>query len=157
MSRSFNSNLPEVPDASLEPGSEVADSIQLFRTAMNSIAERETARPVATDWLIPARRRQRVAQRRMILAWSCAAALCVAAVPLSTHAPHATGNKVVAQAPQPAPTDTQDTALLEQVDNEIASPVPSSLAPLTELDSWNSTSSTTESSINSTEKKNVTQ
>jgi hypothetical protein len=53
-----------------------------------------------------------------------------------------------------APSPASEDAFLEQVDSEISEPVPSSLAPLTELDSWNST--TNESSIH-TEKKNVTQ
>jgi hypothetical protein len=162
MSKILNSKFRDIPnsipDSSLEPGGEVASSIELFRKAMHSIAEREA--PVAlesTEWLAPARRRrQRTAQRRMVLAWSCAAALCVAVVPLSLHAPHTSSfvakNPVEAHQPAVAHSDQEDTALLEQVDNAISEPVPSSLAPLTEMDSLNSSTS-----INQTEKKNVTQ
>ncbi|MBB6145540.1 hypothetical protein HNQ77_003501 [Silvibacterium bohemicum] len=145
-----------ITDSSLEPSGEVASSIELFRSAMHSIAEREAGHPVPAEWLAPARRRQRTAQRRMVLAWSCAAALCVAVVPLSLHAPHTSPYmaKTPAATLQPAVahSDQEDTALLEQIDNAISEPVPSSLAPLTEMDSLNSSTS-----INQTEKKNVTQ
>ena len=155
--RNLKSNFEDTVDTSLEPRGEVANSIALFRTAMHFIAERETARPLAAEWLAPARRRHRAAQRRMVLAWACAVALCFAVVPLSMHAPHAPRSAQFVHTPsvQP-PTEESDTALLEQVDTEIAEPVPSSLAPLTELDSWNSTTSTTES-LHTTEKKNVAQ
>jgi hypothetical protein len=160
MNTNLNPNLPVAAENDLEPRGEVAASIKLFHDAMHSIADRATARPVPSDWLMPARRRQRSAQRRMILAWSCAAALCFAVVPLSIHnahpvnADHQLTGKVTGAQPAPAQPEVSEDALLEQVDNEISEPVPSSLAPLTELDSWNSTNS--ESSTH-TEKKNVTQ
>jgi hypothetical protein len=158
MSRNFKSNLENTLDPSLEPHGEVANSIALFRTAVHFIAERETARPLTAEWLAPARRRHRAAQRRMVLAWACAVVLCFAVVPLSLHAPHATKSAQFVHAPSVQPsTEESDTALLEQVDTEIAEPVPSSLAPLTELDSWNSSTSNTESSLHTTEKKNVAQ
>jgi hypothetical protein len=158
----MNTNLKIAAENDLEPRGETAASIELFRDAMHSIAERATERPVPTDWLLPARRRHRTAQRRMVLAWTCAAALCFAAVPLSLHTSrpvdpaHALSAKVVVAQPAPAQPPESESALLEQVDNAIAEPVPSSLAPLTELDSWNSTTSSTDSSIH-TEKTNVTQ
>jgi len=153
MSRISNSNFQSTADPSLEPAGELAASISLFRAAMYSIAERETARPVAADWLAPARTRRRRAQRRLVLAWTCAAALSLAILPRSFHTQVSPHPQVAAQHPSAAPSDnadTSDTALLEQVDNAISEPVPSSLAPLNEMDSWNSTTSTTH-----TEKKNV--
>jgi hypothetical protein len=55
-------------------------------------------------------------------------------------------------------TETDDTALLEQVDTAVSESVPSSLAPLATLDDWSSTTSTnTERSLNTSEKKNVAQ
>jgi hypothetical protein len=148
-----NQEIRDVSEPSLEPTGETAASIGLFRIAMHSIAERETARPVPSDWLIPARQRQRRAQRRVVLAWACAAALCVAVVPRATHHPHDVSHNGAAAPPAAvAQTEESYTALLEQVDNEVSAPVPDSLAPLTELDSWNSNSSNL-----STEKKNVTQ
>jgi hypothetical protein len=152
MTSFLNSKIHDISDASLEPTGETASSIALFRAAMHSIAEGETARPVPAEWLMPARRRQRRAQRTMVLAWACAAALCFAIVPHEIHPHDVAHNGVNKVSPQPVQTEESYTALLEQVDNEIAEPVPSSLAPLTELDSWNSTVSNT-----STEKKNVTQ
>ena len=155
-----NSNLKIAAENDLEPRGEVAASIELFRDAMHSIADRATQRPVPSDWLLPARRRHRSAQRRMVLAWTCAAALCFAAVPISLHTSHPSGpahpltGKVVTT--QPAPSPDSENALLEQIDNEVAETVPSSLAPLTELDSWNAATSTKDSSIH-TEKTNVTQ
>jgi len=157
MDTSLKSSFQTVHDPSLEPTGEVAVSIELFRSAMHAIAERETSRPLAADWLTPARDRRRRAQGRMILAWTCAAALCFAVVPHFNHPPAAPQSKVTNPQPETAHSNLSDTALLEQVDNEIAEPVPSSLAPLTELDSWNSTTSATESSLTQTEKKNVTQ
>jgi hypothetical protein len=157
MNASLKSSFQTVQDPSLEPTGEIAASIELFRAAMHAIAERETSRPLAGDWLLPARRRRRRAQGRMVLAWACAAALCFAVVPHSSHAPVTARSKVTNTLPDPPHSAISDTALLEQVDNEIAEPVPSSLAPLTELDSWNSTTSATESSLTQTEKKNVTQ
>jgi hypothetical protein len=153
MSRISNSNFQSAADTSLEPAGELAASISLFRAGMHSIAERETARPVAADWLVPARTRRRRAQRRLVLAWTCAAALSLAILPRSFHTQVSPHPQVAAQHPSAAPSDnadTSDTALLEQVDNAISEPVPSSLAPLNEMDSWNSTTSTTH-----TEKKNV--
>lgn len=153
-------NLPASYDAeALEPAEETAESIALFRGAMHSIAERETARPVNIDWLQPARRRRRQAQGRMIMAWACAAGLCFAVVPriAQNHSPEppvhvAAQPDTTPATPAAAKDQTEDTAFLEQVDNAISEPVPSSLAPLEELDSWNSTTST-----NHSEKKNVTE
>jgi hypothetical protein len=152
MSEIMQSKIHDISAASLEPIGETAASIELFRVAMHSIAERETSRPVASDWLAPARKRQRRAQRRMVLAWACAAALCFAIAPRAIHTHDmAHGGSVISHA-APQQTEESYTALLEHVDNEINAPVPDSLAPLTELDSWTSTSSNL-----STEKKNVTQ
>lgn len=147
----------DASEPSLEPTGETAASIHLFRIAMHSIAERETARPVPSDWLTPARQRQRRAQRKVVLAWACAAALCFAVVPNAMHHsqkpldPSQRGSLTDSRAAV-AQTEESYTALLEQVDNEVSAPVPDSLAPLSELDSWNSTSSNL-----STEKKNVAQ
>ena len=145
----------------IEPAGEFApgleEEIKLFRSAMNYIAERETARPAAPNWLVPARQRQRSAQRRMALAWTCAAALCLAVLPI-------TMQRTVTKQPQAAPnvavtasqSSAADTALLDQVDTAIAEPVPTSLAPLTEMDNWN-TDTSTGTSLQSTERKNVTE
>src|SRR5271154_7143078 len=78
----MNTHSNQFPDNSLEPGGEFASALSDFRSAVNHIAERETAKPVPYNWLVPARQRHRSAQRRLILAWTCAALLCIGAVPL---------------------------------------------------------------------------
>lgn len=152
MNTNLKSSFENAQDFSLEPTGETATSIRLFRAAMHSIAEREAGRPLAADWLAPARRRHRRAQGRMILVWACAVALCFAVVPNLKHTPAAPHSGIARSLPEPPHSDISDTALLEQVDNAISEPVPSSLAPLTELDNWNSLASTTR-----TENTNVTQ
>jgi hypothetical protein len=117
----------------IELSGEFAASIRDFRSAVTHVAERETARPVAAGWLAPARKRRRSTQQRIALVWVCAALLCFATLPLSTHLRHAAVHPV-AQAPAAAPIPESDSALLEQVDAEVSESVPSSLAPLTELD-----------------------
>jgi hypothetical protein len=142
-------------DESLEPRGEFAASIRLFRFAVEHVAQRETARPVAAGWLAPAVHRHKVAHRRMVLSWVCAALLCFAAVPVSMHLlrtePAATQ---VAKAKSAPDTAIADTALLEQVDTEVTESVPSSLAPLADLDSWDTTTSTNENKLN-TERTNA--
>ena len=134
----------------LEPSGEFAARIRDFRSAVEHVAARETVRPVAAGWLAPARKRRQSAQRRMILGWACAALLCFATLPLSIPSHHAVPPQVVPAAT--APAAESDTALLEQVDTEVSESVPSSLAPLAELDSWSTqtTNNASESSVNRT-------
>lgn len=143
------------PADKFTPGFE--EEIKLFRSAMNHIAKRETARPIAANWLVSARKRQRSAQRRVALIWTCAAALCLVVLPISmqkatTHQPQAVPSVAVAA----GQSNASDTALLDQVDTAIAASVPTSLAPLTEMDNWN-TDTSAGTSLQSTEKKNVTE
>lgn len=119
-----------------EPTGEFAAAIRDFRAAVTHIAGRETARPVAADWLTPARKRRRGHQHRMILAWGCAAALCLATVPLvmmpiSIHV-SPVPTHMAQQAPPAALASSSETGtgLLEQVDEQVSASVPSSLAPL---------------------------
>ena len=112
-----------------------AESIRDFRSAVSHIAERETARPVAADWLTPARRRHRRAQVKtgvgIGLGWACAALLCLSTLPISLHS-HPVPVHPVTQAAAAVPPAESDTALLDQVDSNLSSSVPSSLAPLAE-------------------------
>jgi hypothetical protein len=151
-------NILPPDEAALEPTGEFAADLRNFRSAVHQAAERETSQPqpLASAWLIPAKHRYRTTQRRLILAWSSAALLCVGALPLLHNATRvAPAPAVVAQ------SEAEDTALLEQVDTAVSESVPSSLAPLATLDTWSSTDSadeiTTESSLNASEKKNVAQ
>jgi predicted anti-sigma-YlaC factor YlaD len=144
-------------DAQLEPTGALQASIRDFRSAVHHIAQLETSQPVPANWLAPAQGRRRTAQRRLMLAWTCSALLCAGIVPLSTHL-HQT-QQAQQQAQQQAATQSYaaDTALLEQVDSAVSESVPSSLAPLTALDSWSSSTSTNESSTNPMEKTNAAQ
>jgi hypothetical protein len=150
----------------LEPTGKFAASIGDFRSAVTHVAERETVQPVSANWLVPAQGRRRNAQMRMALGWACAALLCLASLPLAMHSRHVVAVLPVPQAPVTSvtstpPTPESDTALLEQVDTNISESVPSSLAPLAELDNWNSANTSDDSSTGAasikTEKKNVAQ
>jgi hypothetical protein len=131
-------------ETNLEPSGEFAAAIRDFRSAVEYVAARETARPVSANWLVPARKRQRSAHQRMALGWTLAALLCIATLPFSIHSRHVTVHPVIAPIAT-APAAESDSALLEQVDSDVSESVPSSLAPLTALDSWNTTSANTSS------------
>jgi hypothetical protein len=134
-----------IEQKTLEPSGELATTIRDFRAAVTHIADRETTRPVSADWLAPARRRHRWARHNMMLAWACAALLCLAMLPLSLRSNHASPQPAgTAAAAAPAPES--DNALLEQVDTDVSETVPSSLQPLAELENWNSESTSTSAS-----------
>jgi hypothetical protein len=145
----------------LEPSGQFAADLRNLRSAVHRAADRQTAQPVPFGWLNAAKRRHRSAQRRVLLAWSlattCAALLCIGTLPLLRHAAKPAAEPPVAVVHSTA-NDTDDTALLEQVDTAVSESVPSSLAPLATLDDMSSTTSTnTESTLNAPEKKNVAQ
>lgn len=140
----------------METAGEFGNAIQDFRAALNHLAERETAAPVAANWLTPARRRQRRHHQHMALAWVCAAVLCAATTlpfMIHSHAP-ATHPAVQAMSTAPAVAISQ-TGLLEQVDEDVSESVPSSLAPLAEMDNWNSSNAASDDSTQATENANA--
>ena len=136
-------------DQNTEPSGEFAAAIRDFRAAVTHVAERETARPMAADWLAPAMKRRKSHQHRMVLAWACAAALCFATVPfaimpLTTHSGPAPVH-VAMQTPALAPVaqhSEAESGLLQQVDEQVSESVPSSLAPLEEMENMNTASAT---------------
>ncbi len=150
----FRDTLP--PDeTAFEPAGEFAADLRNFRAAVQRAAERETVQPAPINWLAPAKLRRRAVQRRLVLAWSCAALLCISALPFLHHT-----KPVVTTPVAKVQMEVDDTALLEQVDTAVSESVPSSLAPLDTLDTWSSTDSneiTTKPSLNKPEKKNVAQ
>src|SRR5579862_699122 len=130
----FRDPLP--PDeAMLEPAGQFAADLRSLRSAVHRAGERQTAQPVACDWLIPAKRRHRAVQRRLMLTWglvtTCAVLLCIGALPFLRHTPAVLETPHAVAQTQAGEID--DTALLEQVDTAISAPVPSSLAPLATL------------------------
>jgi hypothetical protein len=156
----------DIDNTNIEPSGDFAKSIRDFRSAVTHVAERETAIPATAGWLAPARKRRRSTQQRIALGWACAALLCFATLPFSSHSHHsATVNPVAAVTTVPAePSAESDTALLEQVDSDVSESVPSSLAPLTELDNWNTASANPSSdssengtTLRQTESTNVAQ
>jgi hypothetical protein len=64
----FRDTLP--PDeVLLEPAGQFATDLENLRSAVHCAAERRMP-PTTSDWLIPAKRRHRAAQRRLVLAWT---------------------------------------------------------------------------------------
>lgn len=124
----------------LEPSGELATAIRDFRAAVAHVADRETARPVAADWLAPARRRRRRSRQAMMLAWACAALLCLAMLPFSFDPHQPAPQPAAAATAATAPAPESASALLEQVDTNVAETVPSPLEPLAELQTWSSES-----------------
>lgn len=155
----------DVDNTKIEPSGDFAKSIRDFRSAVTHVAERETASPVTAGWLAPARKRRRSTQQRIALGWACAALLCFATLPFPIHSHHqAPVNPVAAVSTVPAePSAESDTALLEQVDTDVSESVPSPLAPLADLDNWDTTSANPSSNSNNgttlrpTESTNVAQ
>lgn len=136
-------NVKDENNNNMEPSGEFADGLRDFRAAVTHIAERETARPIAVDWLAPARRRRRGHQHRMILAWGCAALLCCATLPFAIPSgPTAPSHAAVQPVEMPGHSfaPPSSSTLLEQVDDQVSESVPSSLAPLVDLDSMNTAS-----------------
>ncbi|QNI31329.1 hypothetical protein H7849_19910 [Alloacidobacterium dinghuense] len=112
----------------------LAHSISEFRAAVFQIAARSTGS--ATEWgLEQARVRRRSAQRRVMLEWAVAAALCVAALApaVGFYRNHAAAVRAEHQA-QLLKQREADTALLDQVTNELSEAVPDSMQPLAETD-----------------------
>lgn len=121
----------------LEPTGEFAAGIRDFRSAVTHVADRETARPLAADWLAPARKRRRTHQQSLVLGWACAAALCLATLPLATHS-RSVPLHMAQQAAVAAPlvqSAEPENGLMEQIDDDVSESVPASLAPLAELGS----------------------
>lgn len=112
----------------------LAHSISEFRLAVHQIAAQSTGR--MTEWgLEQAQVRRLSAQRRVMLEWAVAAALCMAAlVPaVGFYRNHAAAVRAEHQA-QLLKQREADTALLDQVTNELSEAVPDSMQPLAETD-----------------------
>jgi hypothetical protein len=131
----------------LEPTGELANAIRSFRSAISHIADRETAQPVAADWLAPARQRRRRARQTMTLAWACAALLCLAMLPFSFSAHQSAPQPGTVAVTPAAPAPQSDNSLLEQVDTDVAETVPSPLQPLVDMENLSSESTSASNSV----------
>lgn len=139
-----------INDLDLEPTGDLAAGVRDFRAAVTHVAERETACPLAIDWLAPARKRRRSRQHRLVLGWACAAALCLATVPLAIMpiSIHVSPAPVRTAQQMPTPlveTSEPENGLMEQIDANVSEPVPASLAPLAELGTVDTASTSGES------------
>lgn len=143
----------------MEVSGKFGESIQDFRAALNHVAERETAVPMKTaNWLAPARKRQRRHHQHMALAWACAAVLCAATtLPFMVHShPETAQHPAVQVIPTTTATaEAPQSGLLEQVDEDVSESVPSSLAPLADMDNWNSANASNGNSTQPTENTNA--
>lgn len=143
-----------------EPTGKFGEMLRDFRAAVTYVALRETAAPMRdSNWLAAARHRRRRHQQRVVLGWACAVLLCAATLPLATHS-HGPATLPVEHTTATAVVDsTPESGLLEQVDADVSESVPSSLAPLAEMDTLNPANSTSDSSPDgttlSTENKNA--
>jgi hypothetical protein len=113
----------------------LANAISQFRSAVHHVAAREDVRPMAWQ-MEQARLRKRSKQRRVMLEWAVAAALCVAALmpAVGFYRNHAAELEAKQQA-QTLKQREADTALLDEVSNELSETVPDSMRPLAEMDS----------------------
>jgi uncharacterized protein (DUF2252 family) len=112
----------------------LANSISQFRSAVHHVAAQSEGS--VRDWgYESALKRKHVAQRRVMLEWAVAAVLCVAAlVPaVGFYREHAAQVRAEQQA-QLLKQREADTALLDQVTNELSETVPDSMQPLAEMD-----------------------
>src|SRR5277367_186226 len=110
----------------------LANSISQFRSAVHHVAGRSSESGM--NWgFEQARVRRRSAQRRVMLEWAVAVALCVAAlVPaVGFYREHASQVRAEQQA-QLLKQREADTALLDQVSSELSEAVPDSMRPLVE-------------------------
>lgn len=128
---------------------EIAEAISLYGSAMRHLAERAPARPFAAG-----KTPSRPVRLRLLLAPALTALIAAGVFfPVYSYSHHHT--IVVRQHPQstpsaPAIANLDDTALMNQIDSELAQEVPDALQPLADLSSQTATTTTV------SEKNNVT-
>lgn len=144
-------------DKNLEPTGEFGRGIGDFRSVLTHLSAKHSEERGATvSWLAPARRRQRRHHQHLVLGWACAAVLCAATtLPLMLHSHGAVARPAVQTTATAISSEAPQTGLLEQVDEDVSESVPSSLAPLTEIDNWNSASASSDDSSLTTENTNA--
>ena len=130
----------------------LANSISHFRTAVHHAAGQQASPLPIARQLERAAQRKRSAQRRIMLEWAVAMALCIAALVPATSYYHT--HEARQQAQRQAQLLKQreaDAALLDQVASELSESVPDSLRPLADMDADYTSNQTT---IKETEKTN---
>jgi hypothetical protein len=148
--RKDSASNPE-PNSSREDVHDLAEALELYRSAMHHVADREAARPFVAE-----PRPSRAFHFRLLLAPALAAAVAAGVlVPVYSHFHHhATGSSTIASPTQPnaaeARASVDDTVLMNQIDSDLSEDVPDALRPLADL----SDQAATTNSVS--EKKNVT-
>jgi hypothetical protein len=132
----------------------LANSVSHFREAIHHIAESQGEPLPISQQLEKARQRQQSSQRRVILEWAAAMAVCVALLLpgigyFQHRAAHLREQQRLALEQREA-----DAALLDQVANEVSEGVPDSMRPLAELDTDYTSS---QISLDGTENNNGTE
>jgi hypothetical protein len=124
-------------DAATKRGLEgLANSISHFREAVHHIAERQAEPAAIAQQMERARRRRQSAQRRVMLEWAAAMALCVALLlPGIGYYRNHVSQVREQQQKQALQQRESDAALLDQVASEVSEQVPDSMQPLAEMDS----------------------
>ena len=144
------------PKSSREDVSDLAEALNLYRSAMHHVAEREAARQPMVRGL--AERPRHAFYFRFLLGPALAAAAAAGVlVPVYGHFHHhTTASATIATRSQPNPAEARasidDTVLMNQIDSDLSENVPDALQPLADLSDQ---AATTTNSVS--EKKNVTQ
>jgi hypothetical protein len=114
----------------------LANSISHFREAVHHIAGNQAQPASIAKQLEGAQRRRQSAQRRVMLEWVAAMALCVALLlpGIGYYRNHVSQVREQKQA-QALRQRESDAALLDQVAIEVSEEVPDSMQPLAEMDS----------------------
>ena len=139
------------PNSSREDVRDLAEALNLYRSAMHHLAEREAAHP-----FVPEARPGRAFSFRLVLAPALVAAVAAGVLaPVYSHLHHhPTGSIAVASHGQPVASEARasvdDTVLMNQIDSELSEDVPAALRPLADL----SDQAATTTSVS--ENKNVT-
>lgn len=123
---------------------ELEETLSLYRSAMQHVAEKHAARP-----LVQERKAASSLRMRLVMVPALAAALAIAViVPAMSHHGHP-GIKsapVVRVTPQATNTDVaqmNDTQLMDQIDSDLTEDVPDALQPLADMGTQTATSSAT--------------
>ena len=132
----------------------LANSISQFRDAVRHIADQQ-AQPVpsVSQWEQQAQRRKQSTQRRVMLEWAVAMAVCVALLLPGIGYYRSYNARLEQEQAQMLKQQEADALLLDQVTSELSEAVPDSMRPLAEMDSDYASN---QISVGETEKQNGT-
>lgn len=130
---------------------ELEETLSLYRSAMQHVAEKQAARPMVAE-----RKPASLLRMRLLMVPALAAALAIAViVPAVSHRHEHPGIKATPAAAVTAESSTanvaqvNDTQLMDQIDSDLTEDVPDALEPLADM----GTQTATATSSATTEKK----